>query len=200
MRAVIFLLTLAWGLFTSSPACTAQTDSLVVQTEEVADSLVTLREINRGPKKALLWSIIPGGGQVYNKRWWKVPVVYTGLLGIIAVADFNQRRYVRFREALTARCLGEDVKNRSTCVPEGIPGFPLDAVTDTGLIQARDNADRGRQQAWFGILAVYLLQGIEAYTDAQLMEFDIDDDLSLRVQPTAGGAGGMGVGLVVSFK
>lgn len=174
-QALLFLF-----LLTALAPATAQTDSTAV----TVDSLETLQEINRGPKRALLWSIIPGGGQVYNRRWWKVPVVYGGLLGAVAVADYNQTRYSRFVEALENRCLGDGfVVNPpfAECQPgeDLFPGTPTDAI-----VRARDAADQGRQYAWLGIAAVYLLQAVEAYTDAQLMNFDISDDLSIRLTPS----------------
>ena len=157
----------------------------------VIDSVETLREINRGPKKALLWSIIPGGGQAYNRRWWKVPLVYGGLLGSVAYADFNQTRFRRFSEALENRCLGEGnvvVPPNEFCVPTP-DEFDPDRISNQALIQARNNADRARQTAYIGIFVVYVLQSVEAYTDAHLQEFDISDDLSLRVGPLPANGG-----------
>ncbi len=191
MRILLFVLISlsAAGLF-------AQSDTL--RTPVPPDSVISLRQVNRGPRMALLYSIIPGGGQVYNKRWWKVPLVYSGLLGIVAVAEFNTTRYNRFRDALTARCLGDDVVEipPMVCQPMPVDGISLDTETNA-LVLARDNADRARQQAYFGILAVYLLQAVEAYTDAHLRDFDISDDISFRLEPTMLPGGGLGVGVTV---
>lgn len=165
----------------------------------LSDTIVALEAIQRGPRKALLWSIVPGGGQVYNKRWWKVPIVYGGLLGMVAYADFNQTRYVRFRTALENRCLGDGnviIVPNEECVPtEDL--FPVTQVSDEALLQARNNADRARQTAYIGIFVVYLLQGVEAYTDAHLQEFDISDDLSFRLGPIVQPDGMMAAGLTV---
>ena len=176
IRALFFLLL----LIALAPATAQTTPPDTLPTAP----LETLQEINRGPRRALLWAIIPGGGQVYNRRWWKVPVVYGGLLGAIAVADFNQTRYRRFVEALENRCLGDGfviTPPFATCQPgeDFFPGTNTDAI-----IRARDAADQGRQYAWLGIAGVYILQAVEAYTDAQLMNFDISDDLSFRLTPS----------------
>ncbi|WP_420460134.1 DUF5683 domain-containing protein [Neolewinella sp.] len=163
------------------------------------DSVRTLREINRGPKRALLWAAIPGGGQVYNKAWWKVPLVYSGLLGVIAVADYNQTQYSRFVTALEARCLGDGnvviVPNATCIVKEN--EFSEDEVSSQALVNARNGANRSRQTAYFGIIAVYVLQAVEAFTDAHLRDFDISDDLSIRLAPVVSPEGWAGAGLVV---
>ena len=162
------------------------------------DSVRTLQEINRGPKRALLWSIIPGGGQGYNKSWWKVPLVYSGLLGVIAVADYNQTLYTRYVNALEARCLGDGniiIPPNLTCIPKENE-FP-ESISSQQLVNARNSANRQRQTAYFGILAVYILQAVEAFTDAHLRDFDISDDLSIRLTPTVSPEGLTGAGLIV---
>lgn len=168
-------------------------------TVDNATELRTLREINRGPKKALLWSIVPGGGQVYNRAWWKVPLVYGGLLGAIAVADFNQTQYTRYVNALEARCLGDgniiEIPN-AECIPKESE-FPADRISSQALVRERNNVNKQRQTAYFGILAVYVLQAVEAFTDAHLRDFDISDDLSIRVTPEVSAQGVVGAGLVV---
>ncbi|WP_157501271.1 DUF5683 domain-containing protein [Lewinella sp. 4G2] len=163
------------------------------------DTNATLAQIQRGPKRALLWSIIPGGGQAYNKKFWKVPLVYGGLLGMVAYADFNQTQYRRFRDAIFDRCLGEGnvivIPNETCIVNEG--EFPVAQVPTNALISARDNADRARQTAYIGIFVVYALQAVEAYTDAHLQEFDISDDLSIHLGPLTQPEYAVGYGLTV---
>ena len=185
------LFCLALGLWLAPASAPAQADSLLTVPN---DSLPTLADIQNRPKQALLWSILPGGGQVYNKRWWKVPLVYTGLLGAVAYADVNQTQFRRFTRALENRCVGQD----EGCVPVE-DEFSTATTSNNALLNARARADRQRQTAYFGILAVYLLQAVEAYTDAHLQEFDISDDLSLRLGPVAQPDGSAAFGLVVSF-
>jgi hypothetical protein len=164
-----------------------------------SDTAVALKEIRRKPRNALLWSAIPGGGQVYNKRWWKVPLVYGGLLGMVAYADFNQTSYTRFTTALENRCLGDGniiIPPASECVPTE-DAFPSSQISDNALLQARANADKARQTAYIGIFVAYLLQAVEAYTDAHLQEFDISDDLSIQLGPIVQPDGMMAAGLSV---
>lgn len=118
---------------------------------------------------------------------------------MIAFADFNQTRYTRFIGALENRCLGEGNKiipPNNACIPT-VDEFPVDRISNDALIQARDNADRSRQTAYIGIFVVYVLQAVEAYTDAHLQEFDISDDLSLRVGPVSQPEYGLGYGMTV---
>jgi len=189
------LFTLLFILFLAPATAPAQsTGPVKIDTAATAtlDTLLTLQEVKRNPRNALLWSAIPGGGQVYNKRWWKVPLVYGGLLGMVAYADFNQTSYRRFTTALENRCVsqGED------CI-QVEDAFPVGRISNSALLTARANADRARQTAYIGIFVVYLLQAVEAYTDAHLQEFDISDDLSIRLGPVVQPDGMMAAGLTV---
>lgn len=193
------LLIVALLLLCSLPAFPQETETIRLDSTAQIDSLVSIQDVNRGPKRALLWAIIPGGGQVYNKAWWKVPLVYGGLLGVIAVADFNTTQYNRFQDALEARCLGDgnivEPPFAECMIRES--EFPVESISTDALRRARDNANRSRQTAYIGILIAYLMQGIEAYTDAHLKDFDISDDLSIRLAPIVHPGATAGAGLVV---
>ena len=118
------------------------------------------------PRQALMWSIIPGGGQVYNRRWWKVPLVFSAFSGVVAVLDFNQSNYERFRDAYQSELAGEEHEFSDL-------NFSADA-----LRSLRNNFNKSRQTNYFMLLAVYVLQGVEAYVDTHLRNFDMDEDLS----------------------
>lgn len=158
------------------------TDSLArdsVSTEVVPPPL-DLKAWPHAPT-ALKWALIPGGGQVYNRAWWKVPIVYGGILGAVGYAEFNQRNYRRMITALRAKCFGVDDPDNCTESPHEFTGTVLD---DTDALRSRRDAfDKNRQQAYIFIFIVYLAQGIEAFTDAHLKTFDIEDDLALRLGP-----------------
>mgnify|MGYP006885814850 CR=1 FL=1 len=124
------------------------------------------------PKKALLWAIAPGGGQIYNKRWWKLPLVYGAFAGIIYSVDYNQSRYRRLKTALSLELEGLDHE---------FTGTTLDNARTLRIL--RDKYDKNTQLSYVGVVLVYALQGIEAFTDAHLRNFDISDDLSMRIQP-----------------
>ncbi len=125
------------------------------------------------PRKTLLWAIVPGGGQVYNQRWWKVPLVFGAVAGVAALWDFNQSNYNRFSTAYELELAGE---------PHEFTGIIVDADR---LKVFRDNFNRSRQTTAFALVAVYVLQGVEAYVDTHLRQFDISEDLSQwQVRPT----------------
>jgi len=124
------------------------------------------------PKKAILFAIIPGGGQVYNRRWWKLPLVYGALTAGVLIVDYNRDFYLRYRAALNLARAGE---------PHEFTPFGLSTTT---LKIRRDLANKYMQQAYLATFAIYLLQGTEAFVDAHLRTFDMDEDLSLKLRPT----------------
>lgn len=119
-------------------------------------------------------AILPGWGQLYNKSYWKLPLVY-GAYGAIGYAIFfNHTEYNRFRAAFLAR-----TDDDSTTVDnEFSPNVP-----DEGLRTARDRARRDRDLAILGALLIHVLQVVEAFVDAHLKDFDVSEDLSLKIGP-----------------
>ena len=143
------------------------------------------------PRQALIWALVPGGGQVYNRRWWKVPLVFSAFSGVVAVLDFNQGNYQRFRDAYRLELAGENHEFTEL-------GYSADA-----LRSLRNQFNKNRQTNYFMLLAVYLLQGVEAYVDTHLRNFDMDEDLSRwQVSPqVVPSPTGQGPGtLVVQFQ
>lgn len=184
------------------PALAQQQDSIAVQNPDtlsanaLADSVQTQAKAEEAwpvPRKALRWSIIPGGGQVYNRRWWKLPLVYGAFGGMVYAIDYNQSRYRRLKTAL-------DLKRQD--LPHEFTGTSIDDERTLRIL--RDNFDKSTQMSYVGIVLIYALQGIEAFTDAHLRHFDISDDLSLQVKPSLqtpdiGGLPAPGVGVKLSF-
>lgn len=125
------------------------------------------------PTKAVLLSIIPGGGQIYNRKWWKLPIIYAGLgvsgyfIYINAVKTTNFRNEYFFR-----RYNAKEYYN-----PE------FSTYTDEGVLSLR-NYHRRNMEIAIGVCAIiYLLNFVDALVDAHLFDFDISDDLSLRISP-----------------
>jgi len=124
------------------------------------------------PKTAMLLSFaLPGTGQIYNKRWWKVPLVYGGMGWSIFSIVRNTNQFFRFRDIYIQALAGE---------PHEFSGTRLDNVS--GLERIRDGFDRNRQLSFVAAILVYGIQGAEAFVDAHLKTFDVSDDLSLRVK------------------
>ena len=146
--------------------------------EASPDSSIVLEPIKvkpewPNPRKTLLWSLVPGGGQMYNKRWWKVPLVYGAFGGIFYAIDYNQSRYRRLRDALELKRAGEEHE---------FSGTSIDDLSS--LRSLRDQFDKNTQVSYIGIVLVYGLQTLEAYVDSHLMNFDVNDDIGIRLKPS----------------
>lgn len=188
-------------LFMGYTAALAQQDSVVLQPDTgliiTTDSLLpveTTVQLHpaadlRPPKRALIRSLlIPGWGQIYNKRIWKVPIVYGALGGMTALALWNRGQYRTFAEYY-----------RKSIDNEPHPYSNTNAQT---LRSVRDGYRQDMELSWIGVGAVYLLQGLEAYINAHLKTFDIEDDIGLRIRPVApasalGPTPGIGVALLI---
>ena len=121
------------------------------------------------PRAAIRSAILPGLGQITNRRWWKVPLVYGGFAGIGLVYEFNQRNYKIFLKEAQIREFNNTVKDSLR-----IPGNPLYAeLSSTGIISIKDAYRRNRDLSILGGLAFYTINIIDAYIDAKFFRFDM---------------------------
>lgn len=128
------------------------------------------------PKTALLLSFaFPGAGQAYNRKWWKIPIVYAVLGGLVYVEIDNIQEYRRLRDNYKLLVDGDDNTN-----PTEEPYSLIDA---TSMKQYRDQWRRYVEQSTVALGLAYILTATEAYVNAHLSQFDVSDDLSLRLQP-----------------
>lgn len=130
------------------------------------------------PRKAALYSaVLPGLGQIYNKKYWKVPIVYGGfaILGYLIV--FNNDRYQLYRRESIARRNNQDGP---------LTGSRADIFDANGLINQVDQFRQRRDQTVIYTAAWYALNIMDAIVDAHLIEFDVNPDLSFKLEPTAG--------------
>jgi hypothetical protein len=131
-------------------------------------------------KAAVLSAILPGAGQVYNKKYWKVPIVYAALGVTGFYAYDNLTIYRGLRDEYIARLNGKPFTLTEFCDlrnPEG-------CATDT-VFKYMDKHRRQKDIFIFATIAVYALQIVDAAVDAHLFNFDVSDDLSLQWQPSA---------------
>lgn len=151
------------------------------------------------PKRAAMWSIIPGGGQIYNRKWWyiKVPIVYGALGTTIYLTSFNQNLYRKYKAADYNYRNSVDATKPDT----GDPDIPASRTSAARLREVRDAYFKRTQQMYILTGVTYLLAAAEAFTSAHLAHFDVNDDLSFRVKPsfepvvTSGNALGFGIQL-----
>lgn len=123
-------------------------------------------------KSAFLSTILPGMGQVYNGALWKVPIIYAGGSVFVAVVNFNNQRY------------SESLKNLMLVQFEPELAQANRLQTETFYQRATDYYRRQRDYFIIVGTVFYALQIVEAYVDAHLQTFDLDDELSLRIRPT----------------
>lgn len=137
-----------------------------VQTKEITDPAIKIHS----PKKAVLLALaLPGAGQIYNEKYWKLPIVYGSLAASTYYLIYNHNKFKDFDKALTIRKNGGDDKYEN--------------MTDLSLEANTLNYRNERDRAILITAGLYLLQVVDAYVDAHLFNFDISDDLTLDVNP-----------------
>jgi hypothetical protein len=141
-------------------------------TQETDTSAVTPALQTHSSRKAVVYSIIcPGLGQVYNKKYWKLPIIYGAGGAFGYFVGFNQLKYQKFRDAYDNGTPGE---------PALIDGMYYDYDV---LERGRDYYRRYRDLSALGLGLIYFLNVIDAMVDAHFFYYDVSDDLSMRVEP-----------------
>ena len=138
------------------------------------------------PQRALwLALVLPGAGQIYNRKFWKLPIIYGGFLGCIYALTWNNMMYKDYSQAYLD-IMDDDPGTASynkflhlgnTITPENEERYKE-------IFRSRkDKYRRWRDMSFFVMLGVYAISVIDAYVDAELSVFDISNDLSLTIEP-----------------
>lgn len=142
---------------------------------KIEQALTKNREIDplRPSKAAFYSAILPGLGQAYNKKYWKVPIVIGAITGGILVYDFNNKQYNRYRDAFRRRLAGftDDEFYGTGATP---------VISDDGLIRAQRQFRRNRDVSMLITAGIYILNIIDANVDAHLLQFNVDENLAMR--------------------
>lgn len=185
------------------------TSAPVLKESEVpADSLK--KEIDQkiwvpNPTKATwLALVIPGGGQIYNRKYWKLPIFYGGFAGCAYALTWNSKMYKDYSTAYKDAMNGN---MQSSSITDLLPpGYTISETQLKELLRKRkDTYRRYRDLSIFAFIGVYLLSVIDAYVDAELSNFDITPDLSMKVEPAVintqtSNSSNRSVGLQCSFR
>lgn len=174
---LLILLSFCWTLLLAQENENARQDSIIYTednvriTEEGIQEIVTETPRNLPNKVALYSAILPGLGQIYNKRAWKLPIIYGGGMTLVFSSINYNTQYLFFRDALFLE----------------VDGDP-DTINGTGLneSQIRRRVDFFRRNRDFFIIltgALYLLNILDAHVDAHLREFDVNDQLAFSIKP-----------------
>lgn len=198
----------SWGFAQDAKSFEIKTDSSRIEAAAdltvrsvmlAADSLPKPAQIKMefkpDPKKAVLMALVPGLGQIYNRKFWKLPIVYGGLMGCMYAVTWNNRNYQDYSTAYKDIMIDAEEPNRP--VEEfhtswqdflGIGYDPKEWVTNTNFqTQLKNRKDYYRRYRDISIIitvGVYALSIIDAYVDAQLFDFDISPDLSMHWEPS----------------
>ncbi len=138
------------------------------------------------PKRALwLALVIPGGGQIYNRKYWKLPIVYGGFLGCIYAMSWNNTMYKDYSQAYMDIMDNDPATasyNKFLHLGRQITKDNEERYKDL-FKKRKDKYRRWRDLSFFVMLGIYAVSVIDAYVDAELSQFDISKDLSLRLSP-----------------
>lgn len=160
------------------------------------------------PTKATwLALVIPGGGQIYNRKYWKLPIIYGGFAGCAYALTWNGKMYKDYMQAYKDAAQGNwDASSINDLLPPGyVDRVSKPQITET-LRKRKDTYRRYRDLSIFAFIGVYLISVIDAYVDAELSNFDITPDLSMRIEPAvinnqfSSGTSNKSVGLQCSFR
>ena len=162
-------------------AQTKETDSIVQDFDRKGVTFEEVRkkhEVNPlAPSKAAFYSaILPGLGQIYNKRYWKAPIVWGAIGTGIYAYSHNNTQYQRARNAFKRRLAGftDDEFSRED-------GTPI--LSNEALQEAQQSTQRDRDLALVITIALYTLNIIDANVDAHLKQYNVDDDLAIDFKP-----------------
>ena len=137
------------------------------------------------PQRALWLSLVfPGAGQIYNRKYWKLPIIYGGFLGCTYALLWNQQMYMDYSQAYLD--IMDDDPNTKSYEDMLPPRYDITGQEERFKKIFKNKKDRFRRYrdlSAFCFVGVYLISVIDAYVDAQLSEFDITPDLSLRIEP-----------------
>ena len=139
------------------------------------------------PKKAILYSaILPGLGQVYNRQYWKVPIIYAGMAAAFIAYDFNNSRYQQYKKAYIAR-----IDNNPSTTDEFVSLY-----TDANLKTLQDSYKRFADMTILFTAVGFAIQSLDALTAAHLKNFDVSKDISFRFSPTVLPSGQIGIAMI----
>ncbi|NNE70982.1 MAG: hypothetical protein HKN29_11555 [Rhodothermales bacterium] len=181
-----------------------------VGSAQVAQETVVADEPIRSPRAALLRaSLVPGWGQIYNREYLKLPLLY-GAMGALAVTAIQANQdYVLYRNAFQYKAFDEITAEGETNPAAQYQSDYETLAAEFGPISSspleaqRDNFRRNRDLSIIGVAAIWGLGVLDAYVSAHLSSFDVGEDLTLKVDPGVHPlprAGGVGTSLTLTIS
>ncbi|MBQ8607372.1 MAG: hypothetical protein IJ417_04175 [Bacteroidaceae bacterium] len=173
-------------------ALEAPADTTIMQDEAVL-KLETLENSSEKEKKVFIpdpvkatWlaAVFPGGGQIYNRKYWKLPIIYGGFVGCAYALSWNGQMYSDYSQAYLD--IMDDSPETDSYLDMLPPGYNVEANIDylkKVIKRKKDYYRRYRDMSIFIFIGVYAISIIDAYVDAELASFDISKDLTLKMSP-----------------
>lgn len=149
-------------------------DSLIIQSQDTVQ--LKTYSSRYDPRKALLYAaIVPGLGQIYNKKYWKLPLVYGGFVALGYGINFYQEGYIKYKKELFYNI--ENGYDADTDIR------PNDVYSTANYRRIVDQYKRQRDFMIILMGGMYLLQIVDAHVDAHLKEFDLNPNLQVSIEP-----------------
>lgn len=162
-------------------------DSITVSAEQVAVAVgENMRVFNPDPTRATWLSVLcPGLGQIYNRRYWKLPIVVGAYMGLTYATSWNNTMLADYTKAYRDLTDNDpDTKSYMNFFAPNVNEADLNYSWLERTFESRKNFfRRNRDLCIVGMIGVYLLAIVDAYVDASLAHFDISPDLSLEWAP-----------------
>jgi len=161
----------------------AVSDSLLQAS--IASSLKRERFVPDPIRAMWLGLVFPGGGQIYNHKYWKLPIIYGGFLGCVYALTWNSQMLHDYSQAyLDIMDSDPNTKSYEKMLPIGYDISGREERFKNIFKNKKNFFRRNRDLSIFAFAGVYLLAVVDAYVDAELSTFDISEDLSLHLEPT----------------
>ena len=178
---------------------TQYNDTTIVKTQTGSDTIVKKKV--HSPRKATMRSLmLPGWGQIYNKKYWKVPIVYAAIGVPIYLFIDNRRWYNRTRYALSIVAFDRYTEDSLNRVHPQLRAL-VDRKAQGSLVNYRNQFRKNMDYSILFTILMWGLNIVDATVDGHLKDFDVSDDLSLKIKPTMiQGTTTPGISLVLSFK
>lgn len=188
LRHLLILITLGYTPLIHGQVITG--DTIAGANAPPADTL-DWRHRHSTRKAALLSAVLPGAGQIYNRKYWKAPIVWTGLGVSLYFIGENNMQYQRYKDAYLANIDGD---------PNTVDEFN-GKFSPSSLLDASETYRKWRDLSYIALGAVYLLNVVDASVDANFVRFDVGRDLSFEMGPSlplaAQGAPGFSMALTL---
>lgn len=163
-------------------------DRIILDLEEnwTPDQDPYFANYNPVPAKAVWYAaLFPGGGQIYNRKYWKLPIIYGGYLGLIYGYRWNQKYYKTYANAYRDLVLGSPNPSYKDFIPwDDATIQSRKPKLESSFRRKRDSYHNYRDYCIVGMIGVYLVAMVDAYVDASLYHFDVSTDLDANNRPT----------------